>query len=166
MKRLLPLVVSILLAGFTGLVFAQDNTATGDSTPVASSAPAVPEHPGKVIAERIKNQYKRIRAGVKSNKLTKDEAKDLRSKVDAVRAQLKADATEDKQSGEKKITADQYSQLKQMLDDNSKAIHDEKNDGETDANAAPAAGSSSADAAPSTAAAPSTEAPAAAATNQ
>jgi len=161
MKRLVSFVVSLLLAGFTGLAFAQDNTTAGTGSPAASAAPAVPAHPGKVIAERIKNQYKRIREGVKSKKLTKDEAKDLKSKVDAVRDQLKSDASQDKQSGEKKITDDQYNQLKQMLDDNSKAIHDEKNDGATDANASAAADNSPAQGAPSTAAAP-----AAAATNQ
>ncbi|GEM_PF-2723685 len=154
MKRLLSLVVSVLLAGFTGLAFAQDNTTTGNNTPAASSAPAVPAHPGKVVAARIKNQYNRIRDGLRSKKLTKAEAKDLKAKVDAVRAQFKSDASQDKQGGEKKISDDQYNQLKQMLDDNSKAIHDDKNDGETDANAAHAAGGSSTGDAPSTAAAP------------
>jgi hypothetical protein len=154
MKRLVSVVVSVLLAGLTSFAFAQGNTGAGSATntaPAASSAPAIPKYPGKVIEKRIQNQRKRIRAGVKSKKLTADEAKDLSSKVDAVRDQLKADAAQNKQSGVKRITDDQYNQLKQMLDDNSKAIHDDKNDGETDANASPAAGSPSTETAPTTA---------------
>jgi hypothetical protein len=143
MKRLASIVVSVLFAGLTTAVFAQDNTAAGASTPAAnapaaSSSSGIPEHPGKVIEWRIKNQYKRIMAGVRSKKITPDEAKTLRANVAAVQQQLKADATQDKQSGEKKITGDQYTQLKQMLDTNSLAIKDDKNDGETDSNAAPA----------------------------
>ena len=158
MKRLLSVAVSILLAGFTSLAFAQDNSAAGGSTANApasdssstgtTAAPAIPTHPGKVVAKRIQNQRKRIREGVKSKKLTKDEAKDLMAKVKAVATQLKADAVQNKQAGVKKITDDQYNQLKQMLDDNSKAILDDKNDGEGDANAAPAADAPSTESAP------------------
>ncbi len=155
MKRLVSVVVSVLLAGLTSLAFAQNTTAAGGTTATgasaASSPSGIPEHPGKVIEWRIRNQYKRIHEGVKSKKLTPDEAKSLKASVDAVREQLKTDAAQDKQSGEKKITADQYSQLKQMLDANSTAIHDDKNDGETDANTSPAAGSPSTETAPTTA---------------
>lgn len=143
MNRLASVAVSILLAGLTSLTFAQDSTTAGSAAPAAgtsaSSAPAVPKYPGKVVEQRIKNQYKRIKEGMKSKKLTADEAKDLKTKVDAIKGQLKSDAAENKKGGVKKITDDQYSQLKQMLDDNSKAIHDDKNDGADDANAAPAA---------------------------
>lgn len=154
MKRLALVVVSVLVAGFTSLAFAQDNSAAGGTTntaPAASSNSGVPEHPGKAIEWRIRNQYKRIHEGVKAKKLTMDEAKSLKANVDAVRQQLKADAAQDKQSGGKKITADQYGQLKQMLDTNSAAIHDDKNDGQTDANAAPSSGSPSTGTAPTTA---------------
>lgn len=153
MNRFSWIAASALLVGVTGLALAQDsNTAAASGTPAAAAdssstgstaAPAVPQYPGKVVVARIKNQYKRIREGVRAKKLTYEEGKDLKAKVDAVRDQLKADAAQNKQSGAKKITDDQYAQLKQMLDDNSKAIHDEKNDGETDANAAPADNSAS-----------------------
>ncbi len=191
MKHWVWIAVSVLSLGLTGLALAQDsNTAAGggataaapadnSSSAGAAAAPAIPKYPGRVVDMRIKNQYKRIREGVKSKKLIEDEAKDLRAKVDAIRDQLKADFAQNKQSGVKKITDDQYAQLKQMLDDNSKAIHDEKNDGETDANpgtsgTAPAGDSSSStggtapagDSSSTGAAAPATSAPSAASTNQ
>ncbi len=147
MNRLVWMVVSVLSVGLTGLALAQDsNNAPGGGTTAAApadnspstgaaAASGIPKFPGRVIGMRIKRQYERIKEGVKSQKLTEDEAKDLRAKVDAVRDQLKADFEQNKQNGVKKITDDQYTQLKQLLDENSKAIHDDKNDGETDANA-------------------------------
>lgn len=191
MKRFTWIAVSVLSASLTGLALAQDSNTTPGAGTTASApadnssaaAPAAPKFPGRVVEMRIKNQYKRIKEGVSAKKLTEDEAKDLRTKVDAIREQLKADVAQNKQSGVKKITDDQYTQLKQMLDENSKAIHDEKNDGETDANpgtsgtapaAAPAGDSSSStggtapagDSSSTGAAAPATSAPSAASTNQ
>ena len=138
MKRLFSIVASLLLFSTAATVLAQDATPAADSTSATTSAPAIPKAPGKVVEWRIKNQHKRIHAGVKAKKITQDEAKDLKSKLEDIQKQFKADIVDNKKAGVKKLTDDQYNQLKQMLDDNSKAIKDDKNDGETDANAAPA----------------------------
>lgn len=136
MKRLLSIAASFLLIGFAGSVLAQDSNPPAGS---ATSASAIPNKPIKVIQWRIKNQYKRIHRAAKANKITHAEAKELKSKLVSIHMQLKTDLTDNKKTGVKKLTDDQYNQLKQMLDDNSKAITDGKNDGETDSNASPAA---------------------------
>jgi len=79
---------------------------------------------------RFEDQNKRIMAGVKSGKLSKDEAKALHEKVKAVREEMQGDI---KSNGKKELTEDQYKQLNQELDDNSKAIHDEKSEGASNA---------------------------------
>jgi LAS superfamily LD-carboxypeptidase LdcB len=139
MKRLLSIAASFLLIGFVGSVLAQDSNPPAGSAPSTTSASAIPNKPIKVIQWRIKNQLKRIHLGVKAKKITHAEAKDLKTQVNTIRKQLKTDIAANKKAGVKKLTDDQYNQLKQMLDDNSKAITDGKNDGETDSNASPAA---------------------------
>jgi predicted RNase H-like nuclease (RuvC/YqgF family) len=122
------LMSALFLVGMVGLSVAQDATPADSSTPVAQPAmKAGVKHPRiKEIRGRLQEQMKRIQEGVASKKLTQDEAKDLRSKVAAVRDQMKADI---QQNNKTELTEEQYTQLNQMLDDNSKAIAGEKQAG-------------------------------------
>ncbi len=133
---------ALFLVGMVGLSVAQDATPADSSTPVAQPVmKAGVKHPRiKEIRGRLQEQMKRIQEGVASKKLTQDEAKDLRSKVAAVRDQMKADIQENNKT---ELTEEQYTQLNQMLDDNSKAIAGEKQAGAdtTTAGSAPDAAS-------------------------
>jgi hypothetical protein len=148
MKRLLSFAVSLLLMGSTGLVLAQDAAPATTDSP-AANAPAAQGakkggHPRiKEVRARIQDQYKRVHEGIKAKKITKDEAKDLKAKIDAVRGQMKADI---QQNGKKELTEDQLNQLNQMLDDNSKAIYGEKHDGDAAASGNPSSSAAPADA--------------------
>jgi hypothetical protein len=144
MKNLLSIAVSVLLMG-SGLAFAQDSTPVAGNTAPAVAPGTQPAAMGKhprfdEIHGRIKEQRMRIAAGVKSGKLTKDEAKVLLDKVKTVADQMKSDFQQNKQSGQKGLTDEQVQQLNQMLDDNSKAIYGEKHEGDS---AAPSTDSSS-----------------------
>jgi hypothetical protein len=143
MKKLLSFISALLFAGSAGIALCQN-----DSTPpAASAAPAAQtapmakgngDHPLiHEIRTRLEDQNKRIMAGVKNGKLTKDEATALHGKVKSIRVEMQVDL---KSNGKKELTEDQYKQLNQELDDNSKAIHDEKSEGaaNTGASTAPA----------------------------
>jgi hypothetical protein len=137
MKKLLPYAASALLLGATGLAFAQDNapatTSAPETAPSAQSTPMAEKgmkgtHPKlDELRTRLKLQRARIEEGVKNGKLTAQEAEALRAKVKAVHDQMRADFEQNKQSRQKGLTDDQFSQLNQMLDENSKAIFNEKN---------------------------------------
>jgi hypothetical protein len=105
-----------------------------DSTPVASNptpqAGMNGEHPRFTeIHNRIMKQRARIEEGVKSGKLTADEAKTLRDQVKAVGEQMRSDFEQNKQSGHKGLTDEQVQQLNQMLDESSQAIFGDKHEG-------------------------------------
>ena len=74
---------------------------------------------------RLHDQMARIKAGVASGKLTKDQAHALIASLKAVREQMQADFTT---NGSKELTPDQLTQLNQVLDANSKLIYGEKHD--------------------------------------
>jgi hypothetical protein len=99
------------------------------SLALAQSTAAPPaNHPHPRIREvrvRMHDQLARIKAGVKSGKLTKDQAQALRASLKAVRVQMQADFST---NGSKELTPDQLVQLNQMLDANSKTIYGEKHD--------------------------------------
>ncbi len=128
------LLASALFVAATGLALAQD------AAPTAANPARQPvmkgDHPRFTeIHDRMKEQRARIEAGVKSGKLTQDEAKALREKVKAVGEQMRSDFQQNKQSGQKGLTDGQVQQLNQMLDENSKAIFGEKHE---DASVTPA----------------------------
>jgi hypothetical protein len=132
MKKLALLTLVALFMGSGSLVLAQTTTA----------APVVHPHPRiKEVHTRMHDQMLRIREGVKSGKLTKEQAQALIASLKAVRAQMQADFTT---NGKKELTDDQLAQLNQMLDANSKDIYGEKHDDST----APATGSTSTGTAP------------------
>lgn len=135
MKHLSLTAVLALLMGTSSLALAQTTTA---------APPAVHPHPR--IAEvhtRMHDQMLRIRAGVKSGKITKEQAQALHAALEAVKTQMQADFTT---NGKRELTDEQLAQLNQMLDANSKNIYDEKH---PDAAPVSGTGSSSTGTAPS-----------------
>jgi hypothetical protein len=76
------------------------------------------------VNKRLKNQNKRISQGVKSGKLTKQQAQQLRQNDKSIRAQERADAA--KNGGH--ITKGEQKQLNQEENANSKEIYQEKHD--------------------------------------
>ena len=115
MKKLALLSMTLLFIGTVSLALAQTTMATADQP-----------HPRiKEIHTRMHDQMLRIREGVKSGKLTKEQAEALLTNLKAVREQMKTDFTT---NGKKELTDDQLAQLNQMLDANSKTIYGEKHD--------------------------------------
>jgi hypothetical protein len=139
MRKIVSTLLSLLFMGTTGLALAQTTT-----------APAMHPHPRiHEVRTRIADQYARIKAGLKSGKLTEDQAKALRVQLKAVHDQMMADF---QTNGKRELTEDQLKQLNQMLDENSSTIHEEKHpDGST--------GSSSTGGSPAAGGAPSGSAP-------
>ena len=71
------------------------------------------------IQIRLRQQNIQIARDVKAGKLTKDQAKTLKSQVEAIR---KAEIADLKQNGTKNLTDDQVNQLNQQLNTLSKSI--------------------------------------------
>jgi polyhydroxyalkanoate synthesis regulator phasin len=114
MKKLFSWVLAALFITTTGIALAQD----------ATTAPKLVHPRIHEVHKRMKMQLARIDAGVKSGKLTTEQAQALRSQLKAVQAQMDADY---QANGNKVLTEDQKAQLNQMLDQNSKVIFQEKN---------------------------------------
>ena len=74
------------------------------------------------VNKRVENQRDRIDQGVKSGKLTKGEAKQLRANDKAIKAQEHADV----KAHDGHITKGEQKQLNQEENANSKLIYDEK----------------------------------------
>jgi hypothetical protein len=125
MKRVLFFAASWLFIGLTGLALAQDATPVAGH-PAGQSAMKWDNPRFAEIHQRMRNQRERIAAGLKSGKLTQDQAKTLENKVEAVRGQMRSDFQQNKQSGQKGLTDEQFQQLNQMLDDSSLAIFGDK----------------------------------------
>lgn len=126
MKKLFACILALLFVSTAGSLVAQD-TATAPK----------PAHPRiHEVHARMKEQMKRIDAGVKSGKLTPDQAKALKDQIKAVQAQMEADY---QANGKRELTDDQKAQLNQMLDQSSKMIYGEKH---PNAGSDPAASSS------------------------
>lgn len=109
-----------------------------DSTPVSGTASNSGQVKGfdprvKEINNRLMEQGARIKEGVKSGKITKDQAKPLWEQVKAIRTQEKGFFTA---NGKRELTDDQLNQLNQALNDNSKAIFAAKHGGAAPASSA------------------------------
>ena len=88
----------------------------------AEEAKVVKKHKkGERIQKRIQNQEKRIEEGVKSGKLTEDQAKKLQQNVDTIKSDAKSAAESDG-----KMTKEEREKLRGELKSSSKAIHDAK----------------------------------------
>jgi hypothetical protein len=116
MKKLSMLVISAYLAGGTGLALAQ--AATPGLSAKEEAHPRIYE-----VKDRIKKQQKRIDQGLKAKTLTDDQAKACREVLKSVKTQMKADY---KTNGSKKLNEDQTAELNKLLDANSAALHEEK----------------------------------------
>ncbi len=130
MKRIVSAAASLLLMGATGLALA-------DTPP----PPPKPIHHPRIheVHDRMRDQEKRIEAGLKAGTLTPAQAKALRDVLKSVHAQMEADY---KANGKRELTPDQQKQLNQLLDENSKTIYGEKHD---DSSAPAANGSAGSD---------------------
>ncbi len=71
------------------------------------------------VEKRLERQAKRIDAGLKKGKLTPEQAQELKSKDEAVKAKLEADAKDG-------LNKQEFKQLNQDLNGVSKEIHDQK----------------------------------------
>jgi hypothetical protein len=114
MKKLALMTVFALLIGTGSLALA--DTTTASVTP----HPRIHE-----VHTRMHDQMARIRAGVKSGKLTQAQADALIVSLKAVREQMQADFST---NGSRDLTDDQLKQLNQMLNENSTTIYGEKHD--------------------------------------
>ncbi len=137
MKMFLSLTFALLFAGTAGIALAQaDSSAPAESAaPATQSTPMAPKMKGAhplihEIQTRLQDQNKRIMEGIQKRTLTKDEMVALHAKIKSIREEMQGDL---KTNGKKELTEDQFKQLNQELDDNSKAIHDEKSQGASDA---------------------------------
>lgn len=81
-----------------------------------------PRDPG--VNHRQHDQNHRIRQGVQSGQLTRDEAKDLRSQQKAIRQEERA------YKSDGRLTQEERKDLHQDMNDLSKDIYQEKHDGE------------------------------------
>lgn len=86
---------------------------------VAFGAGAPTRTPMEKLTIRLRQQNIQISRDLKAGKLTKDQAKTLRSQVEAIR---KAEIADLKQNGTKTLTDDQVNQLNQQLNTLSKSI--------------------------------------------
>ncbi len=121
---MLKLVVGIVMFGMVAPVFAEGTQTRHRRI----------KKPGQGIERRVNKQEKRIREGVESGKLTKDQAAKLEQNVQAVKTEEQADL----QAGGGKLTKEQRQKMKGELDANSKEIYQEKHPGKTAPNPSPA----------------------------
>lgn len=83
------------------------------------------EHPRRSeINRREREQRERIREGVKSGKITKEQAAQMRKDEAAIKAEERADVKANGGS----LTKDQQQKLNQELNQESKKIYDEKHE--------------------------------------
>jgi septal ring factor EnvC (AmiA/AmiB activator) len=126
MKTIVAVVV-LLFIGATGLALADT---TSPAAKPAMHHPRIHE-----VHHRMKDINERIKEGVKSGKMTKEQAAALRQQLKSIQEEMEADY---KTNGKRMLTEDQKKQLNQELDQISKSVYEDKHDqGSTDANGAP-----------------------------
>jgi hypothetical protein len=121
MKKLMAGLLSFLFMAVAGLSLAQD------TTPTVGASVAAPQEKSE-IRGRFKLQRERIKQGLKSGILSKDQATALMDKLKSIGDQARADFN---QNGKKPLTADQKAQINQLLDENSKVIYKAKHPGQS-----------------------------------
>lgn len=123
MKKITTVVASLLFMGATGL-------ALSDTTKPAMPHPRIHE-----VHHRMRDINDRIKEGVKTGKMTKDQAETLRQQLKSIQQEMEADY---KTNGNRELTEDQKKQLNQELDGISKTVYGDKHDdGSTGAPGAP-----------------------------
>lgn len=121
MKKLTAGLLSLLFMAVAGFSLAQD------TTPTVGVSVAAPQGKSEIRA-RFKLQKERIKQGLKSGVLSKDQATALMDKLKSIGDQARADFN---QNGKKSLTADQKAQINQLLDKNSKVIYQAKHPGQS-----------------------------------
>lgn len=124
MKHLTFVSASVLIFGTVCMVSATSPTPTTHSSQGGTNQPktfsqAAPKPNLHQINTRLRAQWKLIQQGVKSGKVTKDQASALRSDLKSVRQQ---EVGFIKQDGKQDLTTDQVSQLSALLDKNSTTL--------------------------------------------
>jgi len=113
--------LSLLMTAAAGVSLAQDATPTAGSSTVTS-------HGKSEVRARLRYQALRIRQGLKSGVLSKDQAVALMDKLKSIGDQARADFN---QNGKKPLANDQRAQINQLLDENSKVIYQAKHPGKS-----------------------------------
>lgn len=106
MKKIIAAAVLLMFVGATGLAIADPGT----KTPLAN--------------KRMHNQKKRIKQGVKSGELTKEEAKDLKADHKVLRDEIK------NAKSDGKVTKEEHQQIQKDENAESKKIYDLKHNDE------------------------------------
>ena len=121
MKKLIAGLLSLTIMALAGLSLAQD------ATPTTGVSTVAPQGKSEVRA-RLRFQALRIRQGLKSGVLSKDQATALMDKLKSIGDQARADFNA---NGKKPLTGDQRAQINQLLDANSKVIYQAKHPGQS-----------------------------------
>lgn len=129
MKKSASAALSVLFAGTIGLAVGVEK---------ASAAPHPRIHE---VHHRMKDISMRVHEGVKSGKMTKEQAQAVHQQLKQIQEEMEADY---KTNGKRELTPEQDQQLNQELDNISKTVYDEKH---PDAGA-PAGGTDAGTAAP------------------
>jgi len=116
MKHLFIFAVTVFFVSTISLAYA-----AGQPTPSTPAAvrPVVTHTPEVQYRIRLSNQTKLITISVSKGKITKQQEKDLRSSLKAIRQQ---EITYKKSNSDHKLTPTQVSQLNTLLDKNSQEI--------------------------------------------
>jgi len=120
MKKIVALVLAVLTIGTVEYAMAQGTAAPASGAAVSSGNTRTP-----VANRRMRRQRRRIKQGVKSGQLTKDEAKDLKADHKVLRDEIK-DAKKDGV-----VTKDERKQIQKDENAESKKIYDLKHNDQT-----------------------------------
>ncbi len=101
------------------MFFMFESLTFGAGMPTPTVPKVLPKTPMNRLTIRLRQQNIQIQREVKAGKLTKAQAKTLKSQVDAIRKQESADL---KQNGTKTLTDTQVAQLNDQLNTLSKSI--------------------------------------------
>jgi hypothetical protein len=121
MKKAIVVAMTALILGLAGMVSAETTVAAGTGTTLGAGSGSN-KVPG--VRKRGRIQRHRIKDGLKSGELTKDEAKDLRQEGKAIREKVK-DAKSDGV-----VTKEERKDLHKDLNDRSKSIYEKKHNDE------------------------------------
>jgi hypothetical protein len=129
MKKVLSLASALLFSGAAGIALSQ----TGAPAPSLATLPNPNAPPMRAVVKvkqprldkiraRVDSQNKRVLAGVKSRKLTGDQAKAFHVKIMSIVWEMQKDL---KTGSTRELTGNQFKELNQLLDKNAKALQDE-----------------------------------------
>jgi len=121
MKKAIVVAMAALIMGLTVPTLAETTVASGTGTTLGAGSGSN-KVPG--VRKRGRIQRQRIKEGIKSGELTKDEAKELRQEGKAIREKVK-DAKSDGV-----VTKEERKELHKDMNDRSKDIYEKKHNDE------------------------------------